>query len=405
MEGTAGTVAANGQITSGGLVIQGSVTQTGPGKVEATSGGAVTISGGSVSGGAVDVDAGGTMVLTNGGQIGGGTLNVNGALNVFNSGNVIDATKATATVAGTGQLSIANGGQLTLGTALGHTANIDNKGTISLNATSGGYAYLIVGNATGGTVDLSGGGVVSLSDNANNQIYSNYSNVTLDNIDNTIQGAGQINGGSGALNMDNGGTIDASGTSNALQVDNFTNLSNTSTIESTGAGGLTLSADTINNAGGFIEANATGVSPVSTSVLIQNSTVTGGTIEADASAGHTATVTIDPSTISGADLLAANGGSITVDAGTTVNNTDTATLENGGSINFQTDFTGPAFFTGTGNTLSLTNNNGDTSGLISGFTSGDKIDLTNLNISGATIQSETVMSGRRPLIKGFLGVL
>ncbi len=387
MEGTNGTI-TNGQITKGGLVIAGQVNQTGTngtnGTIEALSGGAVTLEN-AVTGGAITVDSGGTMAFAGSAQFTGGTLNVNGVLNVSGLANSIDATNVSTNSSPTitGQINIADNAALTLG------FSTNNAGTISLNAATGSAA-LYIGGANG-TVDLTGRGTVALSDNAGNSI-SGPSGGALDNVTNTIQGAGQIT----SLTLTNGGTIDASGTNNQLVFNNLSGVVNSGTIESTGAAGLKIVSASINNLFALIEANA---ASASTSVAIQGSLISGGTIEANGSSGHTAAVDSSNATFTGVSLLAQNGGSITFDTSSRVDSGSSATLASGGSITFQgnASFGGGVTFSGSGDTLSLSQT-GVNSGLITGFASTDKIDLT--GISGGAVQSQTVVGGNLQVVIG-----
>jgi hypothetical protein len=93
-------------------------------------------------------------------------------------------------------------------------------------------------------ITLQGGGHVGLSDNGHNVISGTASTVTLTNVDNIIEGAGQL--GAGHLTLVNQGTIDATGTS-SLVIDTGTNaVTNSGTLEATGTGGLVIHSDIIN---------------------------------------------------------------------------------------------------------------------------------------------------------------
>ena len=85
--------------------------------------------------------------------------------------------------------------------------SIANHGTIALNS-GGNTTELRVGG--GQTVTLGGGGVVTLSNNANNLIRdADTSTGKLINVDNLIQGSGNIGNGQMALDNQAAGVINA----------------------------------------------------------------------------------------------------------------------------------------------------------------------------------------------------
>jgi hypothetical protein len=98
---------------------------------------------------------------------------------------------------------------------------------------------------------LQGGGTLVMSDNAENVIFGSDPSVTLTNVDNIISGAGQL--GDGQMTLVNEGSIIATG-ANALVIDTGVNaVINSGTLESTGAGGLSLLSDLVND--GLLWAN------------------------------------------------------------------------------------------------------------------------------------------------------
>jgi len=120
---------------------------------------------------------------------------------------------------------------------------VDNTGTISLE--NGAHLEFVQHGAT-----LEGGGMVLLSDSADNLIFGSDAGVTLTNVDNTISGAGQL--GDGQLTLINEGTIIATG-ENALTIESGSAISNTGTLEATGAGGLVVNGELVND--GLLWAN------------------------------------------------------------------------------------------------------------------------------------------------------
>jgi hypothetical protein len=127
-----------------------------------------------------------------------------------------------------GTMTVGDGAILPLG------GTIENTGVIGINST-GDESDLEI-QVRG--VTLEGGGQVTLSDNSQNVIFGGDASAVLNNIDNTISGAGQL--GQGQLTLHNEGTIAATGT-NALVIDTGTNaIVNTGLLKATGAGGLVV---------------------------------------------------------------------------------------------------------------------------------------------------------------------
>src|SRR5206468_7815063 len=124
-----------------------------------------------------------------------------------------------------GMMTIGNGAILPIG------GTIENSGTIALNSTdSESDLEILVRGAT-----LTGGGQIMLSDNSQNVVFGGDASAVLDNVDNTISGAGQL--GAGSLTLKNEGVIAATG-SNALVLNTGANvITNTGTLAASGAGG------------------------------------------------------------------------------------------------------------------------------------------------------------------------
>ncbi len=191
---------------------------------------------------------------------------------------------ATATLAVTvGTFSISNGsgasglaGTIAVSDAavLSLAGTIDNTGTIKLGAAADTTELRIASPS----VTLKGGGTVSLSNSASNFIFGNSSAFVLNNVDNLIQGAGQI--GDGQMNLINGGQIVANQTV-ALVINTGNYVQNAgilkSTNTSTNAGGLVINNTTIDNSG---KANAGKIEAIgaNTHVDVENATVVGGTL-------------------------------------------------------------------------------------------------------------------------------
>ena len=233
-----GTLRATG---AGGMVLQdGSFTNTN-GSIEALTGSSVTISGS-------------TTVVT------GGTLSTAGS-GVINLQS--DATLADLAIAGSVQQ--ANDADARI------QGTITNNGTWSLNS-NGSFTDLRF--ADGAT--LAGTGELVLSDNINNRIPGIAGNDTLTHgADHTIRGAGQLLVSFG--NMVNNGTIIADQATNALVIDPGSNFTNNGTLRANGAGGMVLenSSALVN---GFINTNGSIEALTGSYVMINATTVTGGTL-------------------------------------------------------------------------------------------------------------------------------
>ncbi len=223
-----------------------------------------------------------------------------------------------------------NAGTITVGDGamLPLSGIINNSGTIALDSTGNKTQLELIQYG----ITLQGGGRVVLSDSGENFISGTISGVTLTNVDNTISGAGQL--GAGQMTLINNGTIVATGTY-ALVIDTGLNVViNSGTLEATGNGGLIVNSDIANS--GLIWAYGGNITI--------NGAVTG-----PGSATITGTATLEFGDASSADIIFAADA-----AGTLI-------LKN------------PADFTGT----------------ISGFSSDDQIDLTNLSWADASLNSIT----------------
>ena len=127
-----------------------------------------------------------------------------------------------------GTMSIADGAIMPLG------GIVENTGTIALNGAGGATQLEVIVNS----LTLKGGGQVTLSDSDGNLIFGGAPEAVLNNVDNTISGAGQIGGGQ--LTLVNAGTIDANG-SHALVIDTGSiDVTNSGVLEASGSGGLII---------------------------------------------------------------------------------------------------------------------------------------------------------------------
>src|SRR5262245_44982478 len=208
---------------------------------------------------------------------------------------------------------------------------INNAGTIALDSAGSETHLQLIQYG----IALQGGGQLILSDSGENFISGTLPSVTLTNVDNTISGAGHL--GEGQMTLVNDGTIIATG-SHALVIDTGANVvTNTGTLEATGIGGLIVNSDVANSG-----------------------------------------------------LIWAHGGNITINGAVTGSGTaminGTATLGFGAASSIDITFAADA-----AGTLTL-KDAADFTGTISGFSSNDQIDLTNINYSIASLSNATYSS-------------
>ena len=233
-----------------------------------------------------------------------------GLINNVNGGVLDGAEIGIGAVTNAGTLDVQNNTALTI------EGTINNTGTIQDNS---------IGNNTDirlatSIVTLQGGGNLIMSDDAANRIYGNSGIYQLDNVDNTISGAGQL--GTAQMQLSNSGTIDANGT-NALLVNcgvyDATNNAG-GLMEATGAGGLALQSGIFAN-NGTLAANGSSLIFQASAFNINNNdgTLTGGTWDA-----------------SGGGTLAITGGAVAVDSATITLSGANSLFEDGDGNTFTT---------------------------------------------------------------------
>ncbi len=268
--------------------------------------------------------------LTISGQPGFSFLNINGA-SIANAGNiVIDDTNGDAWIAiAAGQSTALNGG-----------------GTVTMNDTTGAAAALIEGGGRS----------------------------TLTNVNNTIQGSGQLGFGNGlALVNQSGGVVNANQAGRVLYVNPLIGVTNQGLMEANSGGSLDFVLGlTVNNAGGTISSNGSG----STVLLID--VTQGGTLKTTGGGVMQGENTLDGAThgaLNNQATFAVPANHFTGLIGT-INNTGTFVLD---------DTSGDSSLTlGTGENVTLTGGGtvtlNDTTGAVAAFISGGAgSTLTNVN--------------------------
>ena len=203
------------------------------------------------------LEAAGADVYLNGADIVGGPLTTmdGGVIEATGGNDQLDGTGASAvTITSGSTVEVEDSQTLTLDGTGSADGAIVNQGTIALGST-GDWTNLNIGSSNNGTVTLSGGGTIALGDNSRNDIQNGASNVTLNNVDNTIEGAGEIVGI--ALTNASAGVIDADSSDNGLTLSSMT-LANSGTLMAQNGGTLALNnvlaniSDDANNAGGSV---------------------------------------------------------------------------------------------------------------------------------------------------------
>jgi hypothetical protein len=241
--------------------------------MEATNGGNLILSGqygGSwTNTGTISAATGSAVYLNNGVTVTGGTLSTTGTGWVYGDGaTIVGLTNA-------GQFEVQNGYVTDI------SGTINNTGTITLASTST-FAQLQI--AASGSASLSGGGTVVMGTGAQyGYIQAASGTASFTNSNNTIEGTGVI--GNGSLSITNGGTINANVSPlvlNApLEIDSDSGgITNTNLLEATNGGQLEIYNSTVTNSGtgAKIEANGADGSGNASSVLLNATTVNGGTL-------------------------------------------------------------------------------------------------------------------------------
>ncbi len=206
------------------------------------------------------------------------------------------------------------------GTSTTFAGTITNTGTLSFNSGGTFTDFVLNGNVT-----LTGGGVVNLS--AADRILGNGTLTTNNTIQGETSGGGSLGADQIGIVNQTGGIIDANGTGLALDVDpNAANgMVNQGTMRASNGGILLLNGNNggaFNNAGGAISVlNGSEVR------LINNASVTGGTVTS--ALGSTIRLTSGSSLNLGAGTLS-NAGMLIAEDNTTT--TLSGAISNAGSI-------------------------------------------------------------------------
>jgi fibronectin-binding autotransporter adhesin len=240
--------------------------------LEASNGGTLYIDGVTVNnagGGTITANAGSMVQLLGNTTIQGGTLTNNGNFFGTPDGNsaILDGSTVAGAITINGTYTNGNGSNTSI------LGTINNNNNFQLNAGGGANSALIIDSPN---VTLQGGGTVTMSNSGGGGsaiIYQAAGGETLTNVNNTIQGSGII--GFNGLTVVNEATINANLSGQTLTLESMTGgLTNTAIVEASNGGTLFIDGVTVNNAGGgTITANAG-----STVQLVGNTDIVGGTL-------------------------------------------------------------------------------------------------------------------------------
>jgi len=243
---SAGTVNAN--VSGGTLYLNGNGAVTNAGLLEATNGGFLQIDNSVANTGGNITANNGTVYLNAG--ITGGTLNTSGTGLIQNDGN----TTLSGVTVSAGSTYTAAGQNYLEGT-------ITNNGTIT--SPNGNLTIL------GGNVTLTGGGTVVMQ--SDTFINEGSGGLNLDNLNNLIEGSGQLGQNGMTLDNESGGTVDANVNGGTLYLNGGGAVTNAGLLEATNGGFLQID-NTINNTGANITASG--------GIVYINATINGGTLNA-----------------------------------------------------------------------------------------------------------------------------
>lgn len=354
----AGNVGWNGApmpITNQGAIVANAATPlhvdaaggvTNSGAMRAEAGGTLRLLNGTYTntGGLIEALNASTVELSNNATINGGTLSTTGTgqFSVTGFSSYLDGS--INPIATSGQVRINNNARLSL------RGPIQNSGSISLGST-GQDTYL---QLTDGPVTFTGGGVIQLSDQVSNWIFRTTAGGSLVNVNNTIQGAGNLGWNGSPTSITNQATVIANGT-NPLNVDAAGGFTNTGVLRATSGGILDMRNGVFANVGGLIEAqNASSVR------LNGNATIAGGNLSATGSGFFS--VTGASSYLDGSANTVTSSAPIRINNGArlrlrgTIHNAGTIELNSTGSDSYIHLDDGPVTLTG-GGVVQLSDNN------------------------------------------------
>ena len=312
------------------------------GLIEATGNGLLQISVAIVNQGAniESVGSAATVQLVNGSTIRGGTLTNGGG--VFKT---LQSSSTTLDGSSNGSLTIVGLYEEELNSTTVLVGTIFNTGTLKMDVSDSNNVVLNFS----GVVTLTGGGTVLMAETGGGTAVLNNSNFgQLINVNNLIEGAGQIGNNGLVFTNQAAGVVNANDSTGKTLLINANNVLNQGLIEATGKGVLEINV-AIANQGANIEA----IGSTATVEMVSGSTIRGGTLTNSGGLWETlasTSTTYDGSTLGQINLIGTFTGQVnstTILVGT-VNNTGTIFLDCPDSNNTVLDFSGTVTLTGGG---------------------------------------------------------
>jgi hypothetical protein len=256
------------------------------GLIEAKSGGVVSFHGGTVDNahhgandGAIEAIGRGSVVELCDTHVIGGTLQTSGhgVIEVESSGTMFDGSHTDSygcvmAVTVDGHVLIDENSDLTL------LGTIHNHGLIEVDASGGAASQLVIE----GSVTLDGCGYVKFDGSSDSIIGSCGSDNVLENVNNTIYGAGSIgDGNSLKLLNESDGVVDANVRHGTLTIDTgWHQIVNSGLLEATHGGSLVIDSN-VDNSCGLVEADARSYVSVIGDIYHGDALIDGGTLEYD----------------------------------------------------------------------------------------------------------------------------
>jgi len=362
---SAGTISGNA--TGQTLFLDGSGGVTNQGVLKGTNSGTLELLSTTITNTGGNITADGGTVSVNSSVINGGTLNS------INGGTLQTIANGVATLNG---VTVSAGSTYTTGndTDLFVSGTLTNNGTIQVNSAANNTIFGLNNNTT-----LTGGGTLTLSQTAGGApiIQQEIGGLTLENVNNTIQGAGTIgNGGMTFLN-DAAGQVIANATGQTLFLDGSGGITNLGLLKGTNGGTLELLSTTVGNAGANITADGGTVS-------VNSSVINGGTLNS-VNGGTLQTIANGIATLNGVTLS-------TGSTYTSGNNTDlfvSGTITNNGNIQLNAAANNTIFGINTstmltgGGTITVSETGGGGAPIIQQEAGGLTIENVNNTIQGA----------------------
>ena len=217
--------------------------------------------------GTIEAQASSTVRLTSGALIVGGTLTTSGSgvITTPSGGAVQDTATLNGVTISTGSQFVgADNSQTTL------LNTITNRGTMALASTGNGADLFISGDVT-----LTGGGAVLMGNHINNRIRGGATGRLINDATHTIAGSGQI--GSQQIAITNAGLIVANQATELVIDPSATGMINTGTLRATNNAVLYLTGNgggAFANNGGTIEAQTGSTVRLTSGAIINGGTLT-----------------------------------------------------------------------------------------------------------------------------------